>query len=514
MVAALAGLTYWYAGAAEPSLDGVDLTVDGGLTLVAGPSGGGKSTLLRVFNGLVPHFHGGRVAGTATVAGLDVVATPTRRLAREVGFVFQDPELQAVYGLVEREVAFGPEHLAVPERELPGRVAEALEAVGAGELRGRRIATLSGGERQRVALAAALALRPRLVVLDEPTSQLDPRGAALVLAACRELAAAGRAVVVAEHRLEHLLPAADRVVLVEGGRVSSGPPRELAARLASAPAIVRLGVALGWSPPPLSPEGVRPPALRPAPAVRPADGPEAWSLRAVAAGPAGRPVLEGVDLAGAAGQTVVLVGPNGGGKTTLLRLLAGLLRPLAGSCRRRPGRVAYLPQNPTALLHRPTLLSEVRLTLDRAGEREAPAVILDRLGLLGAAGRYPRDLSTGERQRAALAAVLPGAPALVLLDEPTRGMDGAARAALRGLLGDLRAGGAAIVLATHDVDLAAEVGDRVVLVGGGRAAELGPPDAALSGSSELATQVGRLYPGGPVTVDGVLARLAAGVPAP
>jgi energy-coupling factor transport system ATP-binding protein len=529
VVATLAGLTYWYPGAADPALAGVDLALEAGLTLVAGPSGGGKSTLLRVLNGLVPHFHGGRVAGSARVAGLDVMATPTRRLAREVGFVFQDPELQAVYGVVEREVAFGPENLAVPEAELPGRVAEGLAAVGAEDLRGRRVATLSGGERQRVALAGALALRPRLVVLDEPTSQLDPAGSELVLAACRDLAAAGTAVVVAEHRLERLLPAAGRVVLVEDGRVTAGPPADLAARLASAPAIVRLGVALGWSPPPLSPEGVRPPSLRPGPEaarVAPAAaGPAAWSLRAVTAGPAGRAVLEAVDLAGAVGQTVVLMGPNGGGKTTLIRLLAGLLRPLAGALERRPGRVAYLPQNPTALLHRPTLLSEVRLTLDRAGERDAPAVILERLGLLAAAERYPRDLSTGERQRAALAAVLPGTPALVLLDEPTRGMDGSARAALRGVLDDLRARGAAIVLATHDVDLAAEVGDRVVLVGGGRAVDLGPPDAALSGPSELATQVGRLYPGGPVTVEGVLQRLAVrpialrasggpGVPAP
>ncbi|HXM58513.1 MAG TPA: ATP-binding cassette domain-containing protein, partial [Candidatus Dormibacteraeota bacterium] len=178
-----------------------------------------------------------------------------------------------------------------------------------------------------------------------------------------------------------------------------------------------------------------------------------------------------------------------------------------GRVERRPGRVAYLPQNPTALLHRPTLRDEVRLTLDRAGDPEPPETVMERLGLLAAAGRYPRDLSTGERQRAALAAVLPGTPALVLLDEPTRGMDGLARAALRGLLGHLRAAGAAIVLATHDADLAAEVADRVVLIEGGGARDLGPPEAALSGDSPLATQIGRLYPGGPVSVDGVLACL-------
>jgi energy-coupling factor transporter ATP-binding protein EcfA2 len=169
--------------------------------------------------------------------------------------------------------------------------------------------------------------------------------------------------------------------------------------------------------------------------------------------------------------------------------------------------VAYLPQNPAALLHRPTLRAEVSLTLDRAGDPEPPERILEALGLLRLAGRYPRDLSTGERQRAALAAVLPGSPSLALLDEPTRGMDGLARTALHDVLQRLRAAGCAVVLATHDGDLAAEVGDRIVRVGEGGARDLGAPESALSGESELATQIGRLYPGGPVTVEGVLEAL-------
>ncbi|HLH68004.1 MAG TPA: ABC transporter ATP-binding protein [Candidatus Dormibacteraeota bacterium] len=508
-------LTYWYPGADRPALAGVELEIEAGLTVVAGPSGGGKSTLLRLFNGLVPHFHGGRLAGRAVVAGLDVASTPTRRLAREVGFVFQDPELQTVRGLVAQEVAFGPENLAVPERDLPGRVDEALEAVGMGALRERRVRTLSGGERQRLALAAALAVRPRLVVLDEPTSQLDRDGSRRLVAICRDLARGGRAVVVAEHRLESLLPAARRVVLVEGGRVTvHHDPRAAAAGLPSPPAIVRLGLQLGWSPLPLTPEEAPPLRLRAGggePSRSP--GPEGWALREVSVGPAGRAVLEGVDLAGGAGEVVVLMGPNGGGKSTLLRLLAGALRPLAGRVERRPGRVAYLPQNPTVLLHRPTVRDEVRFTLERAGDPEPPEVILERLGLLEVAGSYPRDLSTGQRQRAALAAVLPGSPALALLDEPTRGMDGEARAALRALLAELRGRGTAIVLATHDADLAAEVGDRVVRVGEGVARDLGPPALALSGDAEFATQIGQLCPGGPVTVEGVLQRWAAAAPA-
>jgi energy-coupling factor transporter ATP-binding protein EcfA2 len=441
-LARLEALTYWYPGAAEPALRDVSIELDGGMILVAGPSGGGKSSLLRVFNGLVPHFHGGRISGTATVAGFDVVATPTRQLARGVGFVFQDPELQTVYGTVDREVAFGLENLAVPAPRIAARVDEALHAAGVGHLAGREVRSLSGGERQRVALASALAMRPRVIVLDEPTSQLDAEGAELVLTAAVSIARDDRAVIISEHRLDRLLGLAARLVVMRDGRLEAADPAT-------------------WRPPSA---GAPPPRLGPV-------GTEAWSLHGVTAGFGSRVVIDGAVVAGRAGEVVVLEGPNGGGKTTLLRLISGGLAPLAGRVERRPGRIAYLPQNPIALLHRPTVLSEVALTLDRCGEAEPPQTILASLGLLHVARRYPRDLSSGERQRAALAAVLPGAPRLVLLDEPTRGMDVAARNALVRVVARLRDGGAAVVLATHDAELAAAVADRVIHVEGGAAVE-------------------------------------------
>jgi energy-coupling factor transport system ATP-binding protein len=409
--------------------------LDQGLTLVAGPSGGGKSTLLRVLNGLVPHFHGGRIAGSAEVQGLDVISTPTRRLAQTVGFVFQDPELQTVYDTVDREVAFGLENIALPTREMADRVEEALTAAGVAHLAGRRVRTLSGGERQRVALASALAMRPRIVVLDEPTSQLDEDGAGMVLDAVAALVEQGRSAVIAEHRLERLVPIAGALIRVAGSVATTGRP-----------------------------EPRTRPVARP---NRSSAGPVAWSLAGVTAGFGNSIVLDGVDAAGHQGEVVVLCGPNGGGKTTLLRLIGGALSPLAGKVERRPGRIAYLPQNPTALLHRPTVRSEVILTLKRANEEETPETILEALGLLDVAGRYPRDLSCGERQRVALAAVLPGRPNLVLLDEPTRGMDADARDALVHLVSRLRERGSAIVLATHDADLRAALADRVLKVSGG-----------------------------------------------
>jgi energy-coupling factor transport system ATP-binding protein len=504
-------LSYWYPAAEAPALDRVDLRLEPGLTLIAGASGSGKSSLLRVFNGLVPHFHGGRLAGRAVVAGMTTATTATRMLAREVGFVFQDPEAQLVYATVENEIAFGPENLRMPRLEIAVRVAEAAAAVGIEGLLGRQVASLSGGERQRVALAGALVLRPRLLALDEPASQLDPEGAEAIAAACRQLAEGGMTVVVAEHRLRRLLAPAGQLVLLDSGRVQgSGLPRDLAGRLPAPPQVVELGRRLGWWPLPLTVEEAAPllPVLKARAAASPnRRGEVAWSLTGVTAGPGRRPVLEQVDLDGVRGEVTVLMGPNGGGKTTLLRTVAGLLEPMEGRAETPPGRVAYLPQNPTALLHQPTLLAEVELTLQRGGSSEPAAAILSELGLAGLEGRYPRDLSGGQRERAALAAVLAGSPALALLDEPTRGMDGAAREALVALIRRLAAGGSSVILATHDSDLAAEVGDRVVEVIGGGVRDHGPPERALAGSGPLATQIGRLYPAGPVTVAGVMARL-------
>ncbi|HEX7492474.1 MAG TPA: ATP-binding cassette domain-containing protein [Candidatus Limnocylindrales bacterium] len=443
-IARLERLSYSYPNAEVPSLSEVDLEIRTGLTLVAGESGGGKSTLLRALNGLVPQFHGGRISGSALVAGLDPFRTPIPQMAQRVGLVFQDVETQSVYGTVEREIAFGLENAAVPRAEMHDRVDDVMAQLAIGHLRGRRLMTLSGGERQRVQLAAVLVMKPVLVALDEPTSQLDQDGAAAVLEACRRLAVDGRSVVVAEHRLEPLLSAADQVLLVEGGRV----------RAVTADALER------------------PPAPGPR---RPFVATErVWALddvNAGPAGPAGPTVLEGLSLAGGVGEVVALVGANGSGKTTLLRTLAGLVAPLAGTVHRPDGRTAYLPQNPGALLHLPTVRAEVELTLRRSGSSESPAEMLAAFGLTALEGQYPRDLSSGQRQRAALAATLAGSPALVLLDEPTRGMDVTARRSLVAAVRRLTESGSAVVVATHDAELAAELADRTIELAGGGAHE-------------------------------------------
>jgi energy-coupling factor transport system ATP-binding protein len=446
-VASLSGFTYRYPAGQTDALDIVELRIHEGLTVITGASGSGKSSLLRVFNGLVPHFHGGTVGGSAVVRGHDVISTPTRVLATEVGFVFQDPELQSVYPTVERDVAFGLENTATPPAAMRSRVAEALEQTGIAHLRGRAVATLSGGERQRLALAGVLAMRPRLLVLDEPLSQLDEDGARSLVAILAALARSGTAVVVAEHRLDQLGLLDGRRLAMHGGRVFDAATGGQG-RIAEMPALLA--------------------------AARPAPSRVAWELSGVATGPAGTPILEGVCLEGRAGEVLALVGPNGGGKTTLLRTVAGLLAPLSGQVHRQPGRVAFLPQNPMALLHRATVAAEVAWTVRGDPPSDNAQTIIANLGLADLAERDPRDLSTGERQRAAIAAVLAGEPRIALLDEPTRGMDDAARDALCRAIGRLRAAGGSVVIATHDKNLAAALADRTLAVGAGLVRELAP----------------------------------------
>ena len=431
------GHSYSYPGDGAAALRDIDLVLDDGLTLLTGDSGSGKSTLLRVCNGLVPHFHGGVIGGTALVFGQHVTRTSTRRLARDVGFVFQDPELQSVHSRVERDVAFGLENLRVQRAEMRARVDEALHLCRVQALRDRAVATLSGGERQRVALAGVLAMRPRLLALDEPLSQLDSDGASALIAALQAAVQRGTSAIVSEHRLAQLRPVAQRSLHMYDGRLTAVEASNCAAGSNGRAPAEPL-------PQPLSITGAN---------VR---------LRDVAAGHAGSAVLADVDLALRGGEVVGVVGNNGSGKTTLLRTIAGLLSPLHGTVDRPDGRIAYLPQNPTVLLHRQTLRSEIEWTLRHDGTAVSVESVLRDFGLAHVAERYPRDLSTGERQRAALAAVLAGAPSIALLDEPTRGMDAAAATHLERAARRLAASGAVVVIATHDHDLAARVSTRVI----------------------------------------------------
>jgi energy-coupling factor transporter ATP-binding protein EcfA2 len=514
--------TYTYPGAARPVLADVTLQVAAGeFVLVTGPSGAGKSTLLRCINGLVPHFTGGTLSGSVAVAGHDPVAEGPQVLSRVVGFVFQDPETQFVVDRVEDEVAFALENQAVPREEMRPHVEAALDLLGLAPLRDRPLHTLSGGEKQRVAIAAALALQPRVLVLDEPTSQLDPHSAREVLEAVvrlnRDL---GLTVVLAEHRLERVLPYADRLVHLPApsSPVLSGPPRGVLRHVNLAPPLVALGKALGWEPLPLTIEEGRQFARDCGFEIADSIGHSATCNRQsrilqverLSFSYDGVPALRDVHLEVYAGELVALMGRNGSGKTTLLNCIVGLLQPRRGTialdgrdvagqttadlCR----SVGYLPQNPGDLLFADTVEEELEVTLRNHGLLGAPPIppseLLDRLGLTDLSASYPRDLSAGQRQRVALGAVTVTRPRLLLLDEPTRGMDYRAKESLVQLLRTWQAEGTGVLLVTHDVELVAQAADRVAVLSEGRVAVDGPPRQVLSHDPLFAPQIARLFP--------------------
>jgi len=403
--------------------------------LLLGPSGSGKSTLLRALSGLVPHFHGGRFSGRVEIAGHDTRRSRPSELAGLVATLFQDPEDQVVMTGVESEVAFGLENLGVAPMEIRPRVADALAAVDAGQLGARVTYELSSGELQRVCLASALALRPRLLLLDEPTSQLD-RDAAADLA---ELALEnGAAVVISEQRPDRFLDVVDRVLFLEGGRIALDAPT------ASARAwLARERPA--WVAHPASPDSVE-------------TGNVVAALEGVTFAYGDRRVLDGAELELRRGEIVALTGPNGSGKTTIGKLAAGLLEPAGGHVA-RDGRAAYLSQDPGRYLTRERADEEVALGI--GGDLPRARRWLAALGLEGLEHRHPRDLSSGERERLALAAVLAVEPDLLVLDEPTRGVDPERKAELAELL---RAGGheRATLVITHDESFASAVADRSV----------------------------------------------------
>jgi energy-coupling factor transport system ATP-binding protein len=533
------GLSYAYPGAARDALCGVDLIVEPGeFVVIAGRSGSGKSTLLRAGCGLVPHFHGGEVEGELEVAGLDVRSHGPAELAEVVGLVAQEPESQVVSTTVRAEIELPLELRGVAPAPRSRAVEEVALALAIDGLLERTTDTLSGGELQRVALAAALATRPRLVLLDEPTSQLDPVAGDELISLLRRLNEEwGIAVLLGEHRLERCLAAADRVVALDRGAVAfDGEPREfLEWALGSDPPLATPGARLfegAGLEPPVSVRSARRRLveLGAEPAARTGEsGTIDRRKRARTSSPAlairdlrvelgereeRTEALRGVELEVAPGERVALMGRNGAGKTTLLRAAAGSIRPRRGrvEC---PRGVALLPQRPGDLFICERVADEL--------PGEAGRSALRRFGLEDLAGSDPRDLSGGERQRLALAIVVAGRepgedqiPGAVLLDEPTRGMDRARKGELAELVAGLAAQGAAVVIATHDVEFAATFADRVVLLGRGEVAADGSAEELLSGGWYFSTEVARILDGAAMRVgDGVsvLGRALAREPA-
>ncbi|PNG20635.1 ABC transporter ATP-binding protein [Streptomyces cahuitamycinicus] len=532
-----------YDGAAEPTVRGIDFEVpEGELVLLAGPSGVGKSTVLGAVSGLVPHFTGGTLRGRVTVAGRDTRTHKPRELADVVGTVGQDPLSHFVTDTVEDELAYGMESLGLAPDVMRRRVEETLDLLGLAGLRDRPIATLSGGQQQRVAIGSVLTPHPGVLVLDEPTSALDPAAAEEVLAVLQRLVHdLGTTVLMAEHRLERVIQYADQVVLLPapGAPPVLGDPAEVMAVSPVYPPVVALGRLTGWTPLPLTVRDARRRAgdLRARLGVREGIGPQGRGAvidmrlpprgrdkprttrtreRPARTGPIGEvralSVLRGrvqalsdIDLTITPGETIALMGRNGAGKSTLLNALVGLVKPSSGTVRlgeATPHRTAprdlvrkvgLVPQEPRDLLYADTVAAECAAADQDAGADPGTcrALVTELLpGVLD--DTHPRDLSEGQRLALALAVVLTARPPLLLLDEPTRGLDYAAKARLVTVLHALAAEGHAIVLATHDVELAAEIAHRVVLLAEGEVIADGPTADVVVSSPSFAPQVTKI----------------------
>ncbi|MGB3410658.1 MAG: ATP-binding cassette domain-containing protein [Microthrixaceae bacterium] len=536
-------VTLTYADAAQPTLRNVDLQIEEGeLCLVVGRTGVGKSTLLGCINGLVPHFTGGHLRGTVTVDGRDTAKHPPRELADVVGVVGQDPLAGFVTDIVEEELAYGMEQLAIPPDVMRKRVEETLDLLGIAELRARSLRTLSGGQQQRVAIGSVLTSHPRVLVLDEPTSALDPTAAEEVLSAVTRLVHdLGVTVVIAEHRLERVVHFADRIIHLRGdGTVESGAPVEILGHSSVAPPVVELGRLAGWSPLPLSVRDARRHAgpLRQqlsslASATYPAAGPTAGTAAGPASGQTEGPTdasapeptitarklqvsfgrlvaVREIDLDLWPGEIVGLMGRNGSGKSSLLWALQGSLKRSGGSVSARtedgtsvdpstigPGDARRLtglvPQTPSDLLYLATVAEECAQA-DRDARREpgSCSALLDDLVPGIDREAHPRDLSEGQRLSLVLAIQLTATPRTVLLDEPTRGLDYVAKRALSAALVAMAEAGRSVMVATHDVEFVAATCDKVVVMAQGEIVAQGPTASVVVASPAFAPQVAKI----------------------
>jgi energy-coupling factor transport system ATP-binding protein len=515
-----ADATFRYPDAPAPTFAGVTFEVgEGELCLVVGPTGSGKSTLLRAVNGLVPRFTGGLLTGEVLVDGRRTQDHPPRELADVVGYVGQDPMAGFVTDTVTEELAYVMENLGVAPDVMRRRIEDVLDLLGLHELRRRPLRALSGGQQQRVAIGSVLTASPRILVLDEPTSALDPAAAEDVLAALTRLVHdLGITVLIAEHRLERVVQYADRVVLLpgRGGDLVAGDPATVLAGSPVAPPVVELGRLAGWSPVPLSVRDARrlagPLRDRLAPLAAASARPDLPPPAEVAvrvdrlhAAYGDLEVLGDVSCTAARGEVVALMGRNGSGKSTLLAHLVGLRRPTSGTVQiggvdpaamaptELIKRVGLVPQDPTLLLYHDSVAEECASADHDAGlPPGTTAAMLDAVVPDVDRSSHPRDLSEGQRLGVVLAIVLAAGPPIVLLDEPTRGLDYAAKHRLVEVVDRLALAGHAVILATHDVEVVAQLAHRVIVLADGDIVADGPAREVVGHSPIFAPQVAKV----------------------
>lgn len=518
--------SFFYPDAKSPSLDNINVQIsEGEFLVITGPSGGGKSTFLRSINGLIPNFYGGKISGEVIVHGKNASETPTNQMSELVGMVFQDPENQLISSRVEREIAFGMENLCFPESLMKKRIEEALDAVNISRLRNRITSELSGGQKQKVAIASALSMHPSILLLDEPTSELDPRSAEEVLNVIEKINdELGLTILLVEHRLERVIHHVDRMLLIDDGKLLyDGSPRKIKSAhienwKVGLPPVTRLslhfkdrltnGLPLTVKEARLSLKDVLSnPGKNVTWSRKESSGKICLSMEKVYFSYDGeKDVLKNVSFNVYEGDMIALMGKNASGKTTLVKLMNGLVKQRKGkvllfgkkisdySLDDLIQKVGIVFQDPNLHLFNDTVEEEVafvlkNLEMDQKTIDKKVSDILKRFKIYEYRNSYPHDLSGGQRQRVALASVLVSEPDVLILDEPTRGMDYYLK---QELISFLREKSKTVIMVTHDVETAAEFADRVVLLSEGSIISDGNKRDVLSKALLFSPQINRL----------------------
>jgi len=525
-------LTYYYPDKQAPALEKINLKVEEGeFILVTGRSGSGKSSLARSLAGLIPDFYGGKIGGKVLFKGIDLRSMDRREIPRNIGIVFQDPEKQLVMNSVEAEVVFGLENIGLNHWEMARRLAEVLGFLNLSEIKDNFTSSLSGGQKQKVVIASVLAMRPEALILDEPTSQLDPSNADEILKLIKGLNEEGMTVFLVEQRLERCFSYADRIVVLDRGRlIKSGTPREIACwesdnNINNIPPVAKF---FSICKAPLIPLDIKEGRFflkkylpgQPSSFVCEADelpGKQTNNNQDVVlelkdlwfSYPDGKAALQGINLTVKKGEIVAVLGENAAGKTTLLKTMAGLLKPGRGSVKvlgNNPNKckakdvadmIGYVPQNTDDYFFYETVEQEIGLSnnISRVVNDKLVNQTIDDLGIKELFQYNPRELSAGERVRVALASVLAGCPALLLLDEPTRGIDYNLKNDLGRLLLRYSENGTTVLIITNDIEFAAEYARRVILMFDGRIAGDGTKYEILGESIFFSPQMSRLFRG-------------------
>ena len=509
--------TYTYPGRSVSTIKDLSAGIPRGeFVLLTGPTGCGKSTLLKAINGLIPHLVGGRMEGKIEIDGLDTRKADISTLSRKVGLIFQNPDDQIFSTVVQDEVAFGPENLALPRKTIRQGIDEALKLVGLDEFQHRGTYMLSGGEKQRLAIASVLSMSPEILILDEPFAQLDPRGTTEVLKTIRALNDNGMTVILVEHRIHEVAHLVDRIMVMGKGRiVLDEEPRAAFERIdvfkefgLRVPESAEISRVMGFKKAALTLEeikkgigsGIRPPfapsrnQASPETPEKEDSGKTALEMEGVCfqydrgAGF----VLKDVSLSIRKGEVVSLMGNNGSGKSTLLLHFAALLKPSRGrvtvlgrdthrlEARQLAGMVGVVFQDPTLMLFNETVWQEVAfgprmLHFGETKLRQKVEEAMDAMGIAGLRDENPLSLSGGQRLRVALASISSMQPEVILLDEPTSGQDKSNSDRLLKYLYELSGKGITILFTTHDIEAAIRYSDRILVMNNGKIIADGPP---------------------------------------